>query len=591
MTDTLVQFRRRGYVAAILWILPVLLSAQSRVQQNPGEHLQALVRADWESAKPAPDRWPDLSPDGLRNREAQDRATLLALHALSRDSLSGEGRTLYDLLEWDLSRRLEQFRLRLYLTPFWNDVRFGQSILGIYAAFSQPAPTSPAEYELRIRKLESFPSYVQQHIRLMRQAIQVRMMPSRESAFASASGTLQLLQALDKSPSYNRFVSAPQEAGPDRARLQEEANNLVRERVLPALKEFYDVLTKEYLPDCPGFASLSEWPNGGEVYRELARRYTTVELDPKELHEYGLSEVARIRSAMAAVVLKTGFNGSLDDFLTGARTDKRFYFGNDVELLAAYRAAVARIEPLVPRIVHRLPRISLRVEPDRSGGVAARYRAPVTGDREGVVMVDVARPEIRPKFEIIPLMLHEGMPGHHLQGSLAQEFQADSSRAEAEMALLTRRNDAFSEGWALYAETLGDELGLYSDPYDKFGQLSQELVRAVRVVVDTGVHAYEWSAAKTKQYFIAQTGKADAVADSEVLRSVRPGEPLAYKVGQERIKAMRDRAARALGRSFDVRSFHDTVLRWGPLPLGILERKLDECLKSPDCSVTFKAVP
>jgi uncharacterized protein (DUF885 family) len=281
---------------------------------------------------------------------------------------------------------------------------------------------------------------------------------------------------------------------------------------------------------------------------------------------------------MSDLMRATGFQGDLNAFLVSLNADRRFHFASEEELLNAYREAVARIEPLLPKVIRTLPSQKLRVEAVRHGGPAAMYRS---GD--GVVSVEVSKLGIRPKYEIFPLMLHEGVPGHHLQFALERQLRTPIPDSNA----FAPQSHAFMEGWALYAETLGDEMGLYTDPYDKFGQLSWELMRAVRLVVDTGIHYSGWSTAQATEYFVKTTGKSQEMAESEVSRSTYPGASPAYKIGELRIWALRNRLARRLGTRFDVRNFHETLMRWGSLPLDILDRKADECLEVPACAAGF----
>lgn len=515
----------------------------------PAEFVRGLIVADEESAKLPPDRWPDLSLKGLREREALDRATLVKLHLVARNALTAEERTLYDLLEWRLDRRLEQFRLRLYLTPFWDDDRYA-AFAGVLATANELSDSSP-------ERVRSFPVHVNQAIALLREGIHARMLPSKQLVRSFSSGC---------------------SSTPSNARPEEPAWSAARKTA----KDFCDFVSNEYLPACPESRSLKQWPNGREVYQELARRYTTTDLDPKEIHKFGIEEVARIRAAMVSVIARTAYKGSLDEFLQYARTDSRFYLTSGDDLLASYRAALERITPLVPTVVGYIPRRSLRVEPYK-GEVAAMWHGPRRGQPEPIVYVAVNNPEIHPRFEIIPLMLHEGTPGHELQHAVADERHAGKTDAISTFEQNAGQNVAFAEGWALYAEALGREMGLYGDPYDEFGELRMELTRAVRVVIDTGIHADGWSESRAKRYFLTETGKPPAEIDSEVSRTLWPGGQLAYKVGQFRIRHLREKVSHVLGAQFDVRIFHDAILRWGPLPLDILERKLDECLNAPSC--------
>ena len=482
----------------------IAFATRAATTADPSERLHALIVADEQSAKLSPDHWPDLSPEALREREALDRTTLDKLHAVAREHLAGEDRTLYDLFEWRLNRRLEQFRLGLYLTPFWDDDRYVKfaGLLGTTAELSQDSRG----------RVESYPAYVSQAVALLREGIRSRMLPSADLVRSVAGGCSDI----------------PPGAGPP-----DPAWNEARK----AAKFFCDFLSTEYLRTCPASRSLSQWPNGTEVYRELARRYTTTDLDPKQIHEFGVSEVARIRGAMLSVIARAGYKGSLDEFLKYARTEPRFYFSSGDDLLAAYRATLAQIDPLVPMVVGHIPRRPLKVEP-YEGDVAAMWHAPQSGQPEAILYVAVNKPEIHPKFEIIPLMLHEGTPGHELQHAVADELH--NTDAMSTFARDAGQNLAFAEGWALYAEGLGREMGLYSDPYDEFGELRMELTRAVRVVIDTGIHADGWSENRAKEYFLAETGKPQAEVESEVSRTLRPGSQLAYKVGQLRIQRLRE---------------------------------------------------
>lgn len=280
----------------------------------PAGLVRRLLVADQESARFPHDRWPDLSLKALREREAQDGATLDKLHTVARNELTGEDRIVYDLLEWRLNRRLEQFRLRLYLTPFWDDERF----VGYAGALGTMDTLSAASGETAA----SFPVYVSQAIALLREGIHARMLPAKE-----------LVRMVTRDCS-----SPPSDGKPaaDKPSLSEAKK---------AAKDFCDFVADEYLPACPESRSLKEWPNGREVYRELVRRNTTTGLDPKEIHRFGVKEVVRIRAAMVPVIARTGYKGSLDQFLKYARTEPRFYFTNGDDLLAAYRAALERITP------------------------------------------------------------------------------------------------------------------------------------------------------------------------------------------------------------------------------------------------------
>jgi uncharacterized protein (DUF885 family) len=490
-------------IAAAL-LLAVGLAAP---QDGPRERLHKLLAAHREATTIRSGQRQDLSESGFRTREARHRATLEALEGIPRRSLGGDDRTLYDLVVWDLERRLERFRLRMYLMPFWGDPDL-------------PPPDGDA-------------AHIRQLIALLRQGIQARMLPSRSTVRELVSSVEGM--ASDAQP----------------------------------LRELQTFLASEYVPACPEQVNFAAWPNGAEVYRELVRRTTTTTMEPAEVHELGLREVARIREA----IRQEAGGKDISRFLAEIHADGRFYFRKPEQLLAAWRAAAARIAPLVPKVVST-PATPFRIEPAEHGGPAGVYNP---SGEPPTIWVEVSKLNIRPSFEIVPTLLHEGVPGHHLQLTLELRREFD----------LLRKSEAFNEGWALYAESLGEEMGLYGDRDARLGRLSMDLMRAVRLVVDTGIHAYGWSPERARTYFVEQTGKSLELAALEVSRSLRPGVSLAYKVGELRIRALRERAARKLGERFDLRSFNDTILRWGPLPLAVLEKKTEECLQEQACAATF----
>jgi uncharacterized protein (DUF885 family) len=530
---------RSRYVCALVLSVICVMRVDA---QNAGAQLRKLIAADQQNGPP--DDWPDLSPGALKKREAADQAALNALHSIQREQLPFEDRTAWDLYEWLLNRRLEQFRLGLFATPLWFDDRYfpNAPILATANAFAG----APA------RKQEAFPKYVHQVIALLRQSIDRKMLPSRE------------------------FVRNYEAGCPSRQTGSPAA--------LQASAEFCDFLKQEYAPLCPASPSLKAWPEGDQVYRELARRYTSTDLTPRQVQNLAAGEIRRIHAEMSAVIARTGFKGSLAGFLDLVRTDHRFYFDKREELLAAYRTTMARIEPLVPTVVGFVPRKHVEVQ-GMDGRVAAMWHSAAAGRSGPEVLVALNDLQIRPKFEIIPLMLHEGTPGHDLQHAVADAVHADVRDPLAKFVVTAgaMAYAAYGEGWGLYAESLGREMALYNDPYDEFGMLRMELTRTVRVAVDTGINLQGWSLNEAKEYFMTQTGKPAGDVDSEIARTHFPGGQLAYKVGQYRLMQMRKETQEQLGSEFDLRKFNDAVLRWGPLPLDLLARKMKECLNEPSC--------
>jgi prolyl oligopeptidase len=315
-------------------------------------------------------------------------------------------------------------------------------------------------------------------------------------------------------------------------------------------------------------------PNGAELYAYFVRHYTTTNETPEQVHEIGLKEVARINAEMQQVMQQTGFKGSRQEFFKFLRTDPQFFYKTPEELFEAYKAIAKTVDPNLVKIFRTLPRQPYGVEAIPTTFAAdtttAYYRAGAPdGSRAGTYFVNLYKPDTRPKWEMMALTLHESVPGHHLQIARAQEM--------GEMPKFRRfaGYTAFVEGWGLYAESLGDDMGLYDDPYSKFGQLTYEMWRAVRLVVDTGIHAKHWTREQAIQYFMENAPKHELDITNEIDRYIAwPGQALAYKTGELKIKELRERSRHELGDKFDIKEFHDVVLGSGSLPLDILERNV-----------------
>jgi prolyl oligopeptidase len=347
---------------------------------------------------------------------------------------------------------------------------------------------------------------------------------------------------------------------------------VIATEIVPAYRGFQQFFNEVYLPAGLPEVGLWQTPGGTEHYSVRCREFTTTRLTPDEIHQIGLDEVRRIRTEMEVVVREVQFQGSFREFLDDLRTNPRFYYKDANELLLAYQGVCKTIDPQLVKLFRKLPRIPYGVEPIPEhiapDTTTAYYRPPAAdGSRAGTYFVNLYRPEVRPKYEIEALSLHESVPGHHLQISLAQEL--DSLPEFRRYGGYT----AYVEGWALYAESLGHELGLYRDPYSRFGQLTYEMWRAVRLVVDTGIHHSHWTRDQAIEFFAENTAKTQHDIENEVDRYIAwPGQALAYKIGELRIQALRRRAEAELGEKFDLREFHDVVLREGAVPLDVLDR-------------------
>ena len=444
-----------------------------------------------------------------------------------------------------------------------------------------PAATS-ADYENIVARLRAAPALVDQTIALMKQGlaqgftppqVTLRDVPGQVAAQIVADPrTSPLLEAFGKMPAAI--------AAADRDRLTKAAVAAYTDGVRPAFTRLHEFLVKVYLPGCRATTGANALPKGAEMYAYNVRWHTTTTKTPKEIHEIGLAEVTRIRGEMDAIIAKVGFKGSYDDFKQFLRTNPAFYYTEAAALLSGYRDVAKRADPELAHLFGTLPRTPYgiaRVPDATAPSQTTAYYEPgaLAAGRPGNMYANTYKLDARPKWEMEALTLHEAVPGHHLQIALAQELEGLPE---------FRKNTsytAFVEGWALYSESLGDEMGFYQDPYSKFGQLTYDMWRAVRLVVDTGLHSMGWTRQQAIDFFAANAAKTLQDITVEVDRYiVWPGQAVGYKMGQLKIRELRTNAERQLGPAFDVRAFHDVVLGQGAVPLASLERRVADWVAS-----------
>jgi uncharacterized protein (DUF885 family) len=564
----------------------VAASTPAAPKRDASAELQGLFESEWErhlklhpvEASRLGDRrydaeWGDRSLAALASQEAHDREIVTTLRAFPRPGLSDE-----DRLDLDLYLELREQSLTRHALAL--DLFVLDHIEGIQVAHELADElrfTTVADYENWIARLGKMGDYVTQTIEVMREGIrQKRVHPRVIMERVPAQLDTQIVARAEDSPFYKPFRKWPEGVvASDRERLAQSARVRIAEVVVPGFKRLKAFFASDYLPAAPAEVGLGKEPRGDEAYAFLARTHTTTKLTPDEIHATGMAEVARIRAAMEALMRKTGFKGALPDFFKFLRTDPRFYEKTPEALLRAYAVTAKRVDPLLVKVVGTLPRTPYGVEPipDASAPyqTTAYYKPPAEdGTRAGRYMVNLFKPESRPTWEIMALTMHEAVPGHHLQIALASEQKAlPHFRRHG-------RWTAFVEGWALYAESLGDEMGLYDDPYAKFGQLAYEMWRAVRLVVDTGMHAKGWDRARAIAFFSDNAPRKELDVTNEIDRYIAwPGQALAYEIGALKIKELRARATKALGAKFDVRAFHDALLARGALPLDVLEARME----------------
>jgi len=520
------------------------------------------------------DRWPDISPAAQSAREVADARVLEDLARIPRDALPPAEQLNHDLFR-------HEYEIRGAALPFHREYYSIEASSGPQS-LNEVAELMPfesvADYEAWLSRMRKIPAYLDEYgQRLRRGAAQKRTQPRAVMERVLEPLAKQVTDDPGESPFFDRFRAYP-DAIPvvERERLTAEAKQVIAESVIPAYRRFHTVFRDEYLPATRESVGLWDTPDGREHYKYLARYHTTTGLTPEEIHAIGLEEVARNRAEMQQVMDEVGFKGSLTDFFQHLRTDPKFYYETGEELFRAYAYIVKMIDPELPKLFGKLYRtpFGLRPIPDNSAPntTTAYYSGPsLDGSRPGYYYVNLYRPEVRPKYEMEVLSVHEAAPGHHLQIALAQE--------QTDLPIFRRAGGytAYIEGWGLYSERLGYDLGLYQDPYSRFGQLTYDQWRAVRLVVDTGLHYMGWTRQQAIDYFMANAAKTEADIVNEIDRYISdPGQALAYKIGQLKFLELRARAEQALGDRYDIRAFHDTVLATGAVPLDILERTVDE---------------
>ena len=531
------------------------------------------VSASWLGDARYNDRWPDESLDAMAARHAADRAALKRLTRISRGSLSPPQQLNYDLFQRELDERIAGYRFREFVMPL--NALEGVQLLN---EITEVLPMATArDYQDWCARLESLPVLLEQTEALMRTGMKEgRVMPTLTMQRVPPQLAAQVVRRPEDSPFFSPFTRLPDSIpATERAALIARGTAAIAEKVVPAYRRLQTFFVSEYLPASRASVAATALPEGGDYYAWRARRFTTTPQTPEQIHDIGLGEVARIRGEMKTAMRQTGFKGDFAAFLKMLRTDSRFYYRSRAELLDGYRVIAKNLDGELPKLFAKLPRLSYGVReipPVSAPSAPAAYYYPgaLDGTRAGFFYTNTYKPESRPKWEMEALTAHEGVPGHHFQIALAQEL--------GELPPF-RRNagyTAFVEGWGLYAESLGGELGLYKDPYSRFGQLTFEMWRAIRLVVDTGLHAKGWTREQAVQFFLDNAGKSRHDIEVEVDRYiVWPGQALAYKIGELKIKELRARAEKELGDRFEVRAFHDVVLGSGALPLDLLEQNVE----------------
>ena len=509
--------------------------------------------------------------DFYDNRDYEEYV-LKVLDSINSDNLSEENQLNYRLLKLDYEVSLEG---RKY-PSFYMRLNQRGGVQDYYDYGNRLNFTTESDYLNWFERVKGYTQNVKNSLINNREGLSKGYTQPRLVTEGVVSQIESLLDAeIDSHPYLRVFLGSNEVLGKDDAQeLISEVKTYILEELNPAYQELATFLRDEYLPQSRAGIGIKEVPNGREWYEYLARYHTTTDLTPDEIHEIGLQEVARIRSEMEDVMESVAWEGDFRSFLEFLRTDPQFYYETGEELLDAYRAMSKKIDAYMPTLFNKLPRAPYGVIPipmeSAPFTTTAYYNAPSAG-RPGYFYANLYKPETRPKYEIPVLTVHEAVPGHHHQISLAQELEnVPNFRNYLSFT-------AFVEGWGLYSEQLGESMGLYEDPYDKIGQLTYDMWRAIRLVVDTGMHYKDWTRDDAINLFLENTAKTQQDIENEVDRYIAwPGQALAYKIGQLKIMELRDKAKAELGDNFDIRDYHDFILSFGSIPLSIMEEKVDE---------------
>jgi uncharacterized protein (DUF885 family) len=537
------------------------------------------------------DRWTDYSPAAIEARARYLRDSLQKLLATDPSTLAPGEQVSYDLYRQLLESALAGLSLHYDALPIRsvvpNHLLMPVNQLG---GLQQEVPRIIAimrhdtvqDYEHIITRLERVPALVEQTIALMQRGLAEGITPA-QVVMRNVPDQVQAQIIADplKSPlldAFDQFSARISTA--DRERLTARAQHAYTERFAPAFSRLRAFLQHSYIPKCREATAASALPQGDALYRYNAAWHTTTTLSPQQIHQIGLSEVKQIRAEMDRIISSSGFKGTFAEFTRFLRTDPQFYFTSADALVTAYRDIAKRADPELARLFGTLPRLSYGVNrvPDASAPsqTTAYYEpgSPAAG-RPGYMYANTYKLDARPRWEMEALTLHEAVPGHHLQIALAQELTSvPEFRKHGSYT-------AFVEGWALYAELLGEEMGFYADPYSRFGQLTYQMWRAVRLVVDTGMHALGWTRQQAIEFFRDNSAKTEQDIIVEIDRYIAwPGQALGYKIGELRIRELRARAETALGRRFDLRAFHDAIHAEGAVPLAVLEERIEAWIQS-----------
>lgn len=553
-------------------------ASQSTAPTPPtfSELASQIWQAETALRTPATGTLTDMSASALAARQQQRLALQQQLLAVDLTTLNEQDKINHAILSYRLADEIDQYRFNGHLMPLTSESGFHTSLA---FSFQRNNLRQAEDYQQYLRRLGAVPQYMEQQIALMREGLtkgitQPRVVlegfeQSIESYIAAPEQSVFFQPLLRKS---DAITEQQWQA------FRQQAAELIAQAVNPAYQAFYDFMVQQYLPGARQDIAASNLPEGAAFYQNRLEHYTTLKLTPQQVHDIGLTEVKRIRAEMQQVIDSLGFDGSFADFVRFLREDPRFYPQSADELLRYAAWLSKRADAQLPRFFNLLPRtpygvteVPAEIAPKYTTG---RYSGAARDDQAGYYWVNTYALNRRPLYEMEALTLHEAVPGHHLQVALARE-QDDLPDYRR-----TFYTSAFGEGWGLYAEYLGLEMGFYQDPYSNFGRLTYEMWRAARLVVDTGMHSLGWSRQQAIDFLAENTALSMHNVQTEIDRYISwPAQALSYKLGEITIRRLRQEAEQQLGEKFDVRAFHNVVLGNGSVPLAVLEQQVQQYIR------------
>ncbi len=545
-------------------------------QQTQPKDFDQFADQLWQAEKALNNRsktsLPDLSPAKLLAQTKQRQQWLDQLQQLDVSTLTEQQQINHAVLVYSLKDAISDYQYGAHLIPLTSESGFHSDLAFMVSGTEFKTQQDYLDY---LAKLNTIPAYMQQQTDWMKQGLATGMTQPK----AVLAGFEQsILAFISKTPEQNVFYR-PFQQKPEFvdavswAEMQSTAKHIVEQQLNPAYQQFYQFMVQQYLPGARDSIAASDWPAGRDYYQNRLEHYTTLKLTPEQVHQTGLEEVARIRSEMQNIINKVGFKGSFAEFIRFLRTDPQFYVKTPDDLLKEASFIAKKVDAELPKYFKVLPRTPYGVAPVPAEiapkYTTGRYAGTQRDDRAGFYWVNTYALDRRPLYELEALTLHEAVPGHHLQISLARE---QATLPEYRRNFYT---SAFGEGWGLYSEYLGIEMGFYQNPYSDFGRLTYEMWRAARLVVDTGMHTMGWSRQQAIDFLASNTALSMHNVTTEIDRYISwPAQALSYKLGELTIKRLRKEAQTKLGNKFDVREFHDVVLRNGSVPLSVLEKQV-----------------